>query len=193
MTFKSFLKKIWSFIWYDNSLLSWVVNILLAFVLVKFVLYPGIGFVLGTDYPLVAVVSGSMHHEMSFDPWWDIYGPWYEERGITKEHFKEFSFKNGFNKGDIMILGGPQDLEVGDVIVYSGSPPIIHRLYALEKDERGTYYRTKGDHNPIADGAKIRDPPLEPFVLGKALIRIPLLGWVKILVSDFFLKIASFF
>ena len=41
------------------------------------------------------------------------------------------NFVNGFNKGDVMVLGAYDDIEVGDVLVYasSGHPyPIIHRV-----------------------------------------------------------------
>lgn len=59
---QSVLKKVWNFIWNDDSLLSWVVNILLAFIIIKFIFYPAIGFAFQTDLPVVAVVSGSMEH-----------------------------------------------------------------------------------------------------------------------------------
>ena len=58
-------KKIWNFIWHEDSVLSWVVSIALAFLLVKFIIYPLIGLVLGTGYPIVAVVSESMEHKAS--------------------------------------------------------------------------------------------------------------------------------
>ena len=67
--------KIWHFLWYEDSVASWLVNIVLAFVLIKFVLYPGLGLILGTQFPVVAVVSSSMeHHPSSFDGWWDWQG-----------------------------------------------------------------------------------------------------------------------
>ena len=52
--------KVWYFIWHDDSVWSWIVNIILAFLLIKFIVYPGLGFLLETEYPVVAVVSGSM-------------------------------------------------------------------------------------------------------------------------------------
>ena len=63
-------KSVWYFIWEDNSLLSWAVNVILAFVIIKFLLYPGLGFIFATTHPIVAVVSGSMEHQGSFDSWW---------------------------------------------------------------------------------------------------------------------------
>lgn len=60
---KKILKNIWYFIWEDDSLLSWVVNIVLAFILIKFIVYPLLGLMLATSHPIVAVVSGSMEHK----------------------------------------------------------------------------------------------------------------------------------
>ena len=33
---KSFLEKTWHFLWYEDSILSWIVNIILAFLIIKF-------------------------------------------------------------------------------------------------------------------------------------------------------------
>lgn len=60
---KTTWKKVWYFIWDDDSIWSWVVNVVIAFVLIKYVIYPGLGLVLGTTHPVVAVVSGSMEHK----------------------------------------------------------------------------------------------------------------------------------
>ena len=57
---------------------------------------------------------------------------WYTLNGISKDEFAEFPFKNGFNKGDIIVLKGkkPEYIEVGDVIVFWSAKrdPIIHRV-----------------------------------------------------------------
>ena len=58
-------KKIWNFLWHEDSVTSWVVSIILAFVIVKFIIYPLIGVFLGTSFPIVAVVSESMEHRAS--------------------------------------------------------------------------------------------------------------------------------
>jgi len=77
--YKKFLKKFWHFIWEEDSLASWIVNVILAFILIKFIVYPGLGFLLSTTHPVVAVVSGSMEHNANFDIWWDQRGPYYTE------------------------------------------------------------------------------------------------------------------
>jgi len=161
---KKVWKKVWHFIWEDNSIWSWIVNILLAFLIIRFIFYPGLGFALGTSHPLVAVVSSSMEHPGGFDQWWgsgccmdnpklclikksqaELYSEWY---GIGKEEFREFSYRNGFNKGDIMLLVGAESLEVGDIIVYVSEDypePVIHRIVRI--NETSKTYSTKGDHN----------------------------------------------
>ncbi len=217
---KTNLGKMWYFIWYDNSLWSWVVNIILAFVLIKFIIYPGLGAILGTNLPVVAVVSESMDHKFTnsydyscdvvgyrlcttfvankpdspkgYDLFWDHCGEWYENAGLTKEEFSTFPFKNGFNKGDIIILIGkdPEDISLGEVIVFQAKNrpyPIIHRVVNKTLDE--TYvFQTKGDHNAvqIVDPMKLNERHIDQDqVLGVAVSRIPLLGWVKIGLVEF--------
>jgi signal peptidase I len=171
-------KRIWYFIWKDNSLLSWIVNIILAFLIVKFLIYPGLGLILRTDYPVVAVVSNSMEHDhLKLDEWWDKNKEWYIKNGFTKEEFISFPFHNGFSKGDIMVLYGSNSIKKGDIMVYSTPKyryPIIHRLVGLDP------YSTKGDHNSMVDGEVIT----EEKIVGKAVFRIPFLGWVKIWFTD---------
>jgi len=186
MSFGKTLRKVWHFLWEEDSLLSWLVNIVLAFILVKFVIYPGLGLVLGTGYPVVAVVSGSMEHDGSFDSWWSSVSNWYEQNGISRQDFEGFDFLNGFDKGDIMLLVGvnPGKVKVGDVIVYSVNsniPPIIHRVVEIENVNNEFFFTTKGDHNQIADP----QPVSQTRVVGKAVFRIPVLGYVKIWFTDF--------
>jgi signal peptidase I len=193
--FKKILKKIWWFIWEDNSIWSWIVNIILAFILIKFIIYPVIGLALSTSHPIVAVVSGSMEHDGSFNDWWESdaiclntncnQALYYQDFNIDKEDFLEFRFKNGFNKGDIMILRGssPDKIDIGDVIVFQSvrPDPIIHRVIKKE-DRNGTiYFQTKGDHNPSSYPTLKETDINENRVIGKAVARVPYLGWIKII------------
>ncbi len=184
--FGAMLKKIWWFIWEDDSIWSWIVNIILAFVLIKFIVYPGLGFLLSTSYPIVAVVSSSMEHDGSFDNWWGSQENWYSEHSITKNQFLDFDFKNGFNKGDIMILYGkePKDIKMGDIIVFKSKrpDPIIHRVVKKWEADEEYYLQTKGDHNPdsIKSGSLDETKINEEQYIGKAVVRVPLLGYVKI-------------
>ncbi len=197
----SLLKKIWHFIWEEDSLLSWIVNVILAIVIIKFLVYPGLGLLLGTNFPVVAVVSCSMEHGVTncgenraadicgdsntkvenFDEYWKICGGWYEGINITKDGFKNFDFNNGFKKGDIMVLIGTENINIGDVIVFYASPynaPIIHRVVKIDEDS----LMTKGDHNSDQNGFEKNIK--KDMVLGKAVFRIPYLGWFKVIFSE---------
>mgnify|MGYP001177170877 CR=1 FL=1 len=183
--FKKLLKKVWYFIWEDNSIWSWFVNVILAFVLIKFIVYPGLGFLLTTSHPVVAVVSESMEHNMEFDAWWEKNNDWYIENGINKEYFEKFPLKNGFNKGDIMVLVGKdaEDINIGDIIVFKSNrkDPIIHRV--VKKMQNGEiHFQTKGDNNKDSiKNSKLDETNLrENIIIGKAVFRVPLLGYIKI-------------
>ncbi|HLC62754.1 MAG TPA: signal peptidase I [Candidatus Nanoarchaeia archaeon] len=177
-------RKIWDFIWNDNSLLSWIVNVILAFIIVKFLLYPGLGLVLQTNHPIVAVVSGSMDHNGNFDSWWKAQGNWYEEHGFTKQQVKSWKMSNGFNKGDIIVLRGSKTLNPGDIIVFQGNSdnPIIHRIINVEKEK--LFYTTKGDANPDSSEylGEVNIP--KERIIGRAVFKIPYLGWIKILFAQ---------
>lgn len=201
----SLIKRIWHFVWNDNSVLSWVVNIALAFIIIKFLVYPGLGLVLSTGSPVVAVVSCSMEHKstdcgsgtgyklcgesfamaqnMGFDSYWQACGRWYESRNITKDLFSQFSFSGGLGMGDLIILKGRKasDLNVGDVVVFNGNrnEPIIHRVVDKRlPDDRGYVIGTKGDNNE--EQIDYETSIQESRIVGKALFRIPFLGYVKI-------------
>jgi signal peptidase I len=200
----STLTKIWHFLWHDNSIWSWIANIILAFLIIKFLLYPGVGLALGTELPIVAVISSSMEHHgqdwmqnqaICLDGKFCKQTDWYDERGITREDFKRFSFKNGFNKGDIMILAGRKTdkIKVGDIIVFSSGKnyPIIHRVVRIYEQGTKTYFETKGDNNP----AQIKDSQLNEKIVaadevfGVAIMRIPYIGYVKIGATELFQNI----
>ena len=67
--YRKVLKRVWHFIWEDNSIWSWIANIAIAFILIKFIVYPSLGFFLSTSHPVVAVVSESMEHNNGFNKW----------------------------------------------------------------------------------------------------------------------------
>lgn len=175
--------KIWYFIWEDDSVWSWIVNIILAFILVKFVIYPVLGLLLGTAFPVVAVVSGSMEHNgIGFDNWWESNGEFYIGLEISKDEFSDYIFKNGFNKGDIIVLLGvkPKNIKRGMVIVYSTTRykyPIIHRAVGVQNTNGEILVETKGDNNSSQDPELVK----ESQVLGRAVLKIPYLGWIKIM------------
>lgn len=184
-------RKLWYFLWYDNSVWSWIVNIALAFLLIKFVVFPGLGFVLGTSHPIVAVVSNSMEHDGAFDAWWAEQQQWYLLRNITRDQFEAFPFRNGFNKGDIMVLSGKDAgaIEEGDILVFGSgrANPIIHRVVRAWQSNGQHLFQTKGDHNgdSISGGFVDELSIREERVIGVAVLRVPLLGWIKIWFVEF--------
>ena len=187
---KNKLKKIWHFIWEDNSIWSWIANIAIAFVLIKFIVYPGLGYALSTSHPVVAVVSESMEHNAGFEGWWQNSGKWYMANNIGKDDFTKFPLKNGFNKGDIMVLRGkkPKDIDVGDIIVFwnSRKDPIIHRVVKKWQENNDYYFQTKGDNNPNSIRNPITDETRisQDDIIGNAVFRVPWLGYVKIWAVD---------
>ncbi len=84
-----------------------------------------------------------------------------------------------FQKGDMIIVFGNDEIKVGDIIVFSvpdRQDPIIHRVYSIT----GSIIQTKGDNNQYVD-------PWQTTlqnVKGKAVLKIPSLGWVKILFTE---------
>lgn len=194
---KEKIKKFWNFLWYSNNILSWIVLFIIAFLLVKFIFFPLAGLVLHTKMPFVIVESYSMQHcnsikgnvlwHCGFDEYWLNYGGWYVEREISKEKFKNFSFKNGLDAGDIVVIKGKKNYEVGDIIVFfANSKPIIHRIVNKSCEthfENGGYascfFETKGDNNP--GQLDFEKQIAYEQIAGKAIAKIPKLGWIKLL------------
>ncbi len=201
---KEHSKRGWRFFWHDDSALSWIVNIVVAFLVIRFLVYPLLGLLLGTSFPIVAVVSESMEHGLhngalcgesiptfreSFDNYWEVCGMWYESHNITKDEFKKFHFAQGFRKGDVIILwrANPSNIEIGDVLVFQSDKPqpIIHRVVKTWIEDGSSYYQTKGDHNSESIRGSLAETKIhESRIYGKGLVRIPYLGWLKIVFVD---------
>lgn len=197
-------KNAWRFFWKDDSIWSWLANIIVAFLVIRYLVYPFLGIVLGTGFPIVAVVSESMEHGVdggvlcgqninqfqdSFDNYWEVCGSWYEERGISKEEFMTYPFRDGFDKGDVIILSkaSRDTIEKGDILVFQGSKPqpIIHRVVKVWEEDDQQFYQTKGDHNSDSIQGSLGETKIsEERLLGKGLVKLPYLGWLKILFVD---------
>jgi signal peptidase I len=191
MELKQALKKTWHFLWKDESLLSWIVSLILAFIIVKFIFFPILSLVLATPMPLVVVESGSMHHPGSFignalgsqnhfELWWDKRGEWYKNNGVTKQEAENWPFRTGLDRGDIIIVSGRGEIGIGSIIIFEANQkyPIIHRVVDIQKINGKTFYATKGDNNmqQLFSEKSIS----EDAIIGKATVRIPKLGWVKL-------------
>ncbi len=198
--FKYYARKTWNFLWKDDSIWSWLVSLALAFVIVKFIFFPALSFVLGTSMPLVVVESSSMYHEGSafksltglavtsqdsFSSWWDSNSEWYESRGISYDQAENWNFKSGLDKGDIIVVIGVEKPKEGDVIIFEAGQkhPIIHRTVSSNSDS----FQTKGDNN--LDQLDVEKQITQNEIIGKAVIRIPKLGWIKLV----FIEIINMF
>ena len=174
------LKKFWRFLKKDTWQ-SWVVSLVLAFIIIKFLFFPVLGFVTGSSLPLVVVESCSMYHAGKFDSWWNSNSAWYERQGISEKDFRNFAFRNGLNKGDIILVYGRGDYGLGDVVIFESvyKFPLIHRVVELGDVDGIAMIATKGDNNnnQLPSEKDIK----EEEVLGKALLRVPGLGWVKLI------------
>lgn len=204
-------KKAWDFLWKSNSVWSWIIDLILIFLIVKFVIFPGFSLAFGTPLPFVIIESGSLEHKIvsydqgvmpnicgqtflntediarDFDRYWGYCGSWYEARNITKEEFKQWPWTGGMNKGDIIIVKGLKDYSYkeGDIIIFrvqEQTTPIIHRIIA----ENDSMFSTKGDHN--SDQHDYEKSISKEQVIGKAIARIPKLGWIKLGIVNLFSK-----
>ena len=170
------VEKTWKWIWNSDSLLSWIVALILIFIFIKFIFFPSLSLITGTSLPLAGVESSSMDHQVArddsgryglcgepysaeekghigFDEYWEKCGDWYETQGISKQDFSEFSLSNGFQKGDIVVVWGRFEPKIGDIIIFQPNPdsnaprPIVHRIVNIREEGGEKIYETKGDHN----------------------------------------------
>jgi len=229
---KKEIKKAWNWVWNSDSILSWIVALILIFILIKFVFFPLLSLIFGTSLPLAGVESSSMDHQptkkclaydleencmswgyilcqetytkqekkqlgyFNFDEYWDVCGDWYiDNKHITPQIFEKYSMHNGFKKGDIIIVWGRFTPKLGDIIIFQPIPPsiaprpIIHRIIDINDDNT---YQTKGDHNHGQLSGRAEDKYTDETnikqeqIIGKAVIKIPYLGWIKIWFTDLF-------
>jgi signal peptidase I len=224
------VKKAWNWIWHSDSFLSWIVALIVIFIIVKFIFFPVLSLITGSSLPLAGVESSSMDHRslkicterdykgncvkqseqyficgkaypkkqyFDLDSYWQACGKWYEEGNLTKNQFEDFPLKNGFRKGDIIIIWGRFTPKVGDIIIFqpneeSTAPrPIIHRIVKIEN----RIIQTKGDHNQeqltsLTSEDNIDETRItQDQIIGKAVFKIPYLGWLKIILVETLNKI----
>ena len=196
---KDQLKSFWKWLWESESLLSYVVFIILIFIVIKLIFFPLLGLIMGTSLPLAIVESSSMDHSIVKDDlgrltlcgtfytqktdvnYWEQCGAWYgANTNIAEADFNTFPFSNGFNKGDLMIIVGRSQIEVGDVIIFEAGTrhPLIHRVISTDP------LATKGDHN--AGQLPTETSISENVIVGEAVVRIPYIGWLKLFFVELF-------
>lgn len=189
---KKYLKKFWFLVWKDDSLKGWILSIIFLFILIKFIFFPTLSLITGTSLPLAIVESCSMYHKgnllSNFDSWWQRHDSKYSEVIINNLDFQDFTFKNGFNKGDILfvIKANPEKLEVGDVIIFNAEQknPVIHRIIKIKQENGEKIFSTIGDNNNAQ--LSFEDRITEEKLIGKAVFKIaPYIGWGKLIFFEF--------
>lgn len=185
---KSFLKKFWHLLWKDNGFKGWLFSIVFLFVFIKFIFFPFLSLVTGTSLPLAIVESCSMYHKgnlfSDFDRWWDQQEDKYFEFIINKLDFKNFPMKNGFNKGDILLItkANPEKLEVGNIIIFNVNQrnPVIHRIVDIKEINGQKVFSTLGDNN--IGQLNFEEEVTENQLVGKASLKLaPYFGWMKLI------------
>lgn len=182
------VKRFWHFLWNDDSWFGWIFSVIFLFLFAKFLFFPFLNLVTGTTLPLAIVESCSMFHNegvtLSFDSWWDARGKYYSDFSIDRKDFSNFWMKNGFNKGDILLIvrANPKKLKVGDIIVFDTltKNPVIHRIVEISEEDGRRVFSTLGDNNngQISFEKRI----FEEQIVGKPLLKVaPYLGWVKLI------------
>ena len=188
MNIKAIWKKIWHFLWKENSIWSWLADIALILIIAQFIFFPLMSLIFATPLPFVIIESNSMHHSDSFDKWYVEFGNWYTSNGITLQDMEEWSYRNGLDKGDLMAIIGKdyEDYKVGDIIIFKTKiqdTPVIHRIVAIEEKNNEFIFSTKGDNNQGQIsflGFNVEKEIKQEQVLGTAVFRVPWLGWVKL-------------
>ena len=185
---KKWWNKLWFILWKDDSLKGWLISVLFIIIVIKFIFFPTISFVTGTELPLAIVESCSMYHEgnliSDYDSWWGRHEDKYEKFNITKKEFEDFKMHNGFNKGDILFIMGvkPEKVEIGDIIIFNAERknPVIHRIIDIKETTKGRIFSTIGDNNN--GQIPFEKEITKEQIVGRAQFKIaPYLGWAKLI------------
>jgi len=180
--------KFWYLLWKDDSLKGWIFSLIFLFIFIKIIFFPILSLITGTSLPLAIVESCSMYHGgnliSNFNNWYTIHEDKYTSLEISQEQFSEYSFKKGFNKGDILFIveAKPEKLKVGDVIIFNAGQqnPVIHRIIKIKQEDEEYIFSTIGDNNK--GQLSIEENIMEEQLVGRAVFRlVPYAGWGKLI------------
>lgn len=205
---KDIIKSYIHYIFKGDDFISHLLFFIVLFVGFKFLLIPLIGFILNTSYPMTAIVSESMEQDLDSRvcgkvpsknaTYWQTCGAYYKKNfNITQDEFNSFPYRNGMNRGDVIIVYGksPSSINEGDIILFKGQDkiqlpngevesrfylnygPIIHRVVDIKRQNETLYYTTKGDNN--MQTVKYEKNIPQEDVIGVAVFRIPYLGIIN--------------
>lgn len=96
------------------------------------------------------------------------------------------SMSKFINKGDLVIIDkNVKTFHEKDIIAFEEQGKlIVHRIVAVDHLNDMILYQTKGDANADIDGWKVN----ENMVVGKVIVRIRLLGWPTVKLSELLQK-----
>lgn len=169
MTMDKF-KKTW-----ENEYVQTAIMIVVIIVIV-FGFWYGTQLILNTEYPALAVATGSMCTlPGSYCDGWS------------------HPFEPTLHVGDLIIVQGiaPEEIKAapypdGDIIVFheqhAGGELIVHRAIAKEIRNETWYFQTQGDGNAGADSPTPNIP--EDQVVGKVILRIPWIGHIALFMRN---------
>lgn len=158
---------------FKNEYVETIVMIVVIVAVVLGVWY-GSQFVLGSQYPALAVASGSMC----------------VRQGPSRCDGWSHPFDRTLHLGDLIIVQGvnPNDIHpgqkyVGDIIVYRAlgtNTLIVHRVINKTVDGTGNiFFITQGDANPGPD-----QPVASSQVIGRVVMRIPWIGHLALFMRN---------
>ncbi len=177
---KKTIKKIWNFLWKEESLASYIAFIIVTFVFLRFLFFPVFLFLTGYS-DVAAVVSSSMERNELTE---HTFYRWLEFNNFDMNEVEEWPFLEGLYIGDVIFVRNvePEEIEVGDVILfYSGNKRIIHRVVFIEEENGNYFYTTKGDANSNISPSE-ENIPYE-LIKGKLFQRVPYLGYPRVVIS----------
>ena len=150
-----------------------VIMILLV-VMAVFGFWFGLRLALNTDYPILAVASGSMSIAQPDDGWSHPFDP--------TLHTGDLIVVQGVETSDIHAASYP----VGDILVFHyGNELIVHRAVGEEEINGQTEFVTQGDGNAVLGlGPGPGSPTPADGVVGKVVLRIPWIGHLALLMQN---------
>jgi len=125
----------------------------------------GLKAVLKTEYPLLAVASGSMEPTLNV-------GDLIVVQGGLKAPYDEINV--GLSNGTIIVFRGEAlgSSRIGELIV--------HRAVKKEPNNGVWYFTTHGDNNPLGSNERFS----EEYLVGKVVGYIPLIGHIPLFVRE---------
>lgn len=180
LTIKEQLKKVYNFLWKEESLLSYAVFIILAFVILRYVAFPLTLYATGYS-DIAAVVSTSMQHN---DLTNHTFNEWLMFNNFSEADTAKWPFLKGLNLGDVIAVKNvtAENIKPGDIILfYVGNAQVIHRVMYVKQVGNDFFYTTKGDANAQISSVE-KDIPYSD-VKGKLIWNVPYLGYPRVALS----------